>query len=205
MRACLTRASLILASPLDLRRSPTEVFDVLASFGISCRVREFSCSPQERPRTSRWKAGKRRSALATRLFSACPTAARALQQSSCTYRFPDGVIVVKPQPKPGWQVETVDGKYDKAYTYEGTKLDEGVREIIWSGGKLPDKFYDEFVFQGFLTDSLKPGTSIYFPVVQECEKGIARWIQIPAEGKASDDYETPAPGLKLMPNAGSDD
>ena len=102
-------------------------------------------------------------------------------------------------------MKTVKGRYDAAFTYDGTKLEEGVKEIIWSGGKLPDEFYDEFVFQGFLTDSLKPGTTIYFPVVQECEQGIERWIEIPAEGKASDDYERPAPGLKLMPNAGTDD
>jgi periplasmic copper chaperone A len=118
---------------------------------------------------------------------------------------PDGVIAVKPQPKAGWQIKTVKGKYDKAYTFDGAKLEEGVREVDWSGGKLPDDYYDEFVFSGFLTDSLKPGTTLYFPVVQECERGVERWIEIPAEGKTSDDYETPAPGLKLIPNQGSDD
>ena len=38
------------------------------------------------------------------------------------------------------------------------------------------------------------------PLVQECEGGKAdRWIEIPAEGKSADDYEHPAPGLKLLP------
>jgi uncharacterized protein YcnI len=37
------------------------------------------------------------------------------------------------------------------------------------------------------------------PVVQECEKGIHRWIEIPAEGKSADDYKEPAPGIKLLP------
>jgi uncharacterized protein YcnI len=120
-------------------------------------------------------------------------------------QIPDGVIAVKPQPKAGWQINTVKGKYDKAYDYYGHKLEEGVREVDWSGGKLPDDYYDEFVINGFLTDSLKPGTTLYFPVVQECEQGVERWIEIPAEGKQSDDYETPAPGLKLLPNKGSDD
>jgi periplasmic copper chaperone A len=119
-------------------------------------------------------------------------------------QIPDGVTAVKPQPKPAWQMETVRGKDDKAFTYNGTTLEEGVKEVSWSDGRLPDDFYDEFVFQGFLTDGLKPGTTIYFPVVRECEQGIERWIEIPAEGKASDDYETPAAGLKLLPNAGSD-
>jgi uncharacterized protein YcnI len=118
---------------------------------------------------------------------------------------PDGVIEVKPQPKPGWQIATVKGTYAAPFVYEGTKLTEGVKEVIWSGGNLPDAFFDEFVFLAFLTDDLKPGAIAYFPVVQECEKGIERWIEIPAAGKGADDYERPAPGVRLLPNAGSDD
>jgi uncharacterized protein YcnI len=40
---------------------------------------------------------------------------------------------------------------------------------------------------------------LYFPVVQECEKGVHRWIEIPAAGKSPGDYPSPAPGLKLVP------
>jgi uncharacterized protein YcnI len=118
---------------------------------------------------------------------------------------PDGVIEVRPQPKSGWQIAMVKGTYAAPLVYEGVSLTEGVKEVIWSGGNLPDAFYDEFVFETFLTDKLKPGAVVYFPVVQECEKGIERWIEIPAAGKTSDDYERPAPGLKLLPNDGSDD
>jgi uncharacterized protein YcnI len=57
---------------------------------------------------------------------------------------------------------------------------------------------------GLLIDSLRPGNPFRFPVAQECEQGIEYWIETPAEGKASDDCETPTPGLKLLPNAGSD-
>jgi periplasmic copper chaperone A len=119
-------------------------------------------------------------------------------------QIPEGVIAVKPQPKPGWQVETVKGKYATTYDYYGTKMDEGVKEVVWSGGKLPDDWYDEFLLRGYLTDSLKPGTILYFPVVQECEKGVDRWIEIPAEGKVADDYETPAPGVRLLPKRAGD-
>jgi hypothetical protein len=34
--------------------------------------------------------------------------------------------------------------------------------------------------------------------VQECEQGISRWIDIPAEGHAHDS-KSPAPGVKLIP------
>ncbi|MBJ6125602.1 YcnI family protein [Microvirga splendida] len=114
-------------------------------------------------------------------------------------RIPEGVINVKPMPKPGWEMETVKASYEKTYDYHGMATSEGVREIIWTG-KLLDEHYDEFVFRAYLTNSLKPDTMLYIPVVQECEGGKAdRWIEIPAEGKSADDYQYPAPGLKLLP------
>lgn len=113
---------------------------------------------------------------------------------------PEGVVAVKPMPKAGWNVDVVEGQYASAYDYHGNKLTSGVKEVVWSGGKLPDHNYDEFVVSSFLTDSLKPNTTLYFPVVQECEKGVRRWIEIPAEGTAqSHEDKSPAPGVKLQP------
>jgi uncharacterized protein YcnI len=114
-------------------------------------------------------------------------------------RIPEGVVRAKPMPKPGWTISTVTGKYAKTYELFHAKLSEGVTEIAWAGGKLPDAQYDEFVFQANLADDLPAGKTIYFPVVQECEKGVHRWIEIPAEGKGPEDYPEPAPGLKLLP------
>ena len=89
-------------------------------------------------------------------------------------------------PKPGWNVETIKGAYATEYDYHGKKSSEGVKEVVWSGGRLPDDNYDEFVISTFLTGSLKPNTTLYFPVVQECEQGVSRWIEIPANGDARD-------------------
>jgi uncharacterized protein YcnI len=111
-------------------------------------------------------------------------------------RIPEGVIGVKPMPKPGWTVTIVKGKYAKTYSLFHAKVSEGATEIAWSGGKLPDEYYDEFVFQGFLASDLAPGATLYFPLVQECEKGVHRWIEIPAAGRESPE---PAPGLRLLP------
>jgi len=114
---------------------------------------------------------------------------------------PEGVIGIKPMPKAGWTVETVKGKYATEYDFHGSKLSEGVKEVVWSGGKLADENYDEFVFSSYLTPGLKPDTMLYFPVVQECEQGVSRWIDIPAAGHSGSghghDSKTPAPGLKL--------
>jgi uncharacterized protein YcnI len=114
-------------------------------------------------------------------------------------QIPEGVIAIKPMPKPGWSVETIKGKYAAEYELHGSKLSEGVKEVIWSGGKLPDDNYDEFVMATFLTPSLKSNSTLYFPVVQECEQGVSRWIEIPKEGADGHDTKAPAPGLRLTP------
>jgi uncharacterized protein YcnI len=119
-------------------------------------------------------------------------------------QIPEGVIAVKPMPKPGWQLETVKGKYERPYDYYGSQLTEGVKEIDWTGGKLRDDFYDEFVFVASLTD-FAPGTVLSFPTVQECAGGVSRWIQIPAPGQDPDELEDPAPQLTIIEGAGSED
>jgi uncharacterized protein YcnI len=114
---------------------------------------------------------------------------------------PEGVISIKPMPKVGWTVDVVEGKYSAEYQLHGNKISSGAKEVVWSGGKLEDKHYDEFVMQTFLTDTLKPNTTLYFPVVQECETGVSRWIDIPAEGAghSHDESKSPAPGVTLLP------
>jgi periplasmic copper chaperone A len=115
-------------------------------------------------------------------------------------QIPEGVIAVKPMPKAGWNVEVIKGKYAAEYDYHGTKYSEGVKEVVWSGGKLPDDNYDEFVISTFLTGVLKPDTVLYFPTVQECEQGVSRWIDIPEGDHVAHMQESkwPAPGVKLM-------
>jgi uncharacterized protein YcnI len=112
---------------------------------------------------------------------------------------PEGVIAMEPAPKPGWNVDVVKAKYAADYDYQGSKLSEGIKEVVWSGGKLPPHQHDEFTVDTYLTGSLKPDSMLYFPTVQECEQGISRWIDIPAEGGDPHDTGSPAPGVKLMP------
>ena len=115
-------------------------------------------------------------------------------------RIPEGVINVKPQPKPGWELAITIGKLAKPFDAgHGRTVSESVTEVSWSGGKLLDAHYDEFVLRVQLPD--RSGAVIYFPVVQDCEKGVHRWIEIPAAGKKADDYKEPAPGVTLMPRA----
>jgi periplasmic copper chaperone A len=115
-------------------------------------------------------------------------------------KVPEGVIDAKPMPKAGWTLNAIKGKYAKSYTLYGQPVSEGVTEIDWTGGSLPDDFYDEFVFRGQLAADLPTDQPLRFPVVQECEGGaVDRWIEIPAAGKDEDSVEFPAPAIKVSP------
>jgi uncharacterized protein YcnI len=113
-------------------------------------------------------------------------------------QIPEGVIATEAKPVAGWNVETIKGKYAAIYDYNGAKVSEGITEVDWSGGKLPDKTREVFEIETFLTDSLKPGSTLYFPAVQECEQGVSRWIEIPAEGTGpAPESRWPAPHVRL--------
>lgn len=115
---------------------------------------------------------------------------------------PEGVISVKPMVKPGWTLEVKRGAYARPYSFlHGAKFTEGVREITWSGGNIPDAYYDEFVLTTFIAGELAAGGTLYFPVVQECEKGANNWVEVPTADKPADKLGSPAPGLKLLQKA----
>jgi uncharacterized protein YcnI len=117
-----------------------------------------------------------------------------------TVQIPEGVIAVKPMVKSGWEIETKRGPYAKSYSYfHGAKFDQGVKEVTWSAGRLPDAFYDEFVLSVFIAGDLAAGQTLYFPVIQNCEKGEHRWIEVPSADKHGKTENDPAPALRLVP------
>lgn len=123
-----------------------------------------------------------------------PHGCGALATQTLRVQIPEGFFNVKPMPKAGWTLETVKGKYAKAYVNHGTEVTEGVQEIVWSGGDLPDEFYDEFVFRGTFAGDLPVGATVYFPVVQECAGAQEDWIDTSGDDKA----DKPAPGVVLI-------
>ena len=120
--------------------------------------------------------------------------------TSVRIQIPDGVIAVKPMPKQGWELETKIEPYDNPVEHFDQTLTEGVREIAWTGGSLPDDRYDEFVFRATLPDA-EPGAVIRFPVVQGCGDEVIRWIEVPAEGQDAHDLPEPAPAVTITPAA----
>lgn len=115
---------------------------------------------------------------------------------------PNGLAEVKPQPKSGWALAVVtDDLYEASADASGTAHTHGaaasVKEINWSGGRLEDSFYDEFAFRAAVSKSASG--RIFVPVVQQCENGVERWIEIPDAGASSDDLKFPAPSVRVGP------
>lgn len=106
---------------------------------------------------------------------------------------PDGFYNAKPMPKAGWTLETETGDYARPFDNHGTEMTKGLREIRWSGGDLPDAYYDEFVLRGTVGPEVVPGAVLYFPTVQECGKDKTAWIDV----TGGDAAEHPAPGLTV--------
>lgn len=112
-------------------------------------------------------------------------------------KMPEGVTSVKPEMKAGWDItitmRTLDEPVDAGH---GNMVSETVDEITWRGGPLPDAFFEEFGL--IMRLPAGAGNTLYFPTVQECEEGIHRWIEIPAEGQRWHDLDEPAPFIRLI-------
>ena len=116
---------------------------------------------------------------------------------SIRIQIPEGVIGVKPMPKPGWTLNVTRGAYAKSYQSHGKTVTEGPKEVVWSDGSLSDDNYDEFVFTSFITD-FPSGQAIAFPTTQQCAKGEVRWDQIASEGQNPHSLKSPAPLLRIV-------
>ena len=122
--------------------------------------------------------------------------------TSIRVKVPEGMIGVKPMPKPGWTLPPRPASTPRPTSCFKRSSPKASPRSAGRAESCPDDWYDEFVFTGFLSGDLEAGKTLYFPVVQECEKGVHRWIEIPAAGKSRSDYPEPAPELKLLPAAG---
>jgi uncharacterized protein YcnI len=111
-------------------------------------------------------------------------------------QIPQGVTGVSPMPKPGWNLEVVEGAYATPVIRGDNEITEGVLELVYTGGHLPVGWYDEFPVRVRLPQG-EPGTLVYFPAIQECaDDGSTRaWVMIPVEGQ--EEPEFPASKLTL--------
>jgi len=114
----------------------------------------------------------------------------------------------RPMPRPGWALtlgpapaasgHADHGAHQGAHqgAHHGAHHGAAPAEIAWTGGRLEDAFYDEFVLQ--IRTPATPGAVLVFPVVQECEGGaVSRWTERPAADGGR--VARPAPVLRLVP------
>ncbi len=114
-----------------------------------------------------------------------------------TVQIPEGVVSVKPQVHPGWKIATKTAKYAKPITLHGKEISEGLVEVTWTGGPLPDAHMDEFGMSVKLPDR---GGKLFFPTVQKCSKGSSQWVDESASDHGHGG-KLPAPVLILEEKA----
>jgi periplasmic copper chaperone A len=116
--------------------------------------------------------------------------------TSLTVFMPEGFVGAKPMPKAGWKLDIKTEKLDKPYDSHGTPVGERTAQFTWSGGRLLDAEYDEFVIVMPLPDSTGKRA---IHVLQQCEKGQNDWAAVAVEGQEKPRF--PAPTLDVVPAA----
>jgi uncharacterized protein YcnI len=164
--------------------SATMVAALLSVVPVTTALAHVTANPDEAPADSYFRT-------ALRVGHGCSGSAT----TAVRVKIPQGVLSVHPQPKPGWKIEIKRRKLDQPVDVgHGRTIIETVDEIVWRGN-LPDAYFDEFGLSMKLP--AQPNTTLYLPVVQECERGVERWIEVPAGGKPWGDYASPAPFIRL--------
>lgn len=129
-----------------------------------------------------------------RLSFAVPHGCDGSPTTRVVLRLPAAQILnAKPMPKPGWTLQVQRVALREPATLHGRALNDSVAEIAWSGGRLDDAHYDEFVVNGKLAGGRTP---LRFEVLQECERGSVEWNGAPGSAH-------PAPVLTIEAPAAS--
>jgi uncharacterized protein YcnI len=105
-------------------------------------------------------------------------------------QFPEGFGDVSYQAVPGWNVEVIHEKLKVPIQTDDGPVTEGVKEVIFSGGKLAPGQFQDFPLSVQIPG--KAGEELTFKAVQTYEKEIVRWIGAP-------ESEHPAPRVLVLP------
>ncbi|HVW46715.1 MAG TPA: YcnI family protein [Solirubrobacterales bacterium] len=105
-------------------------------------------------------------------------------------QFPEGFGDVSYQAVPGWNVEVIHEKLKKPIQTDDGPVTEGVKEVIFSGGKLAPGQFQDFPLSVQIPG--KAGEELTFKAVQTYEDEVVRWIGAP-------ETEHPAPQVLVLP------
>jgi len=109
-------------------------------------------------------------------------------------QFPEGFGDVSYQPVPGWTVEVVHDRLKKPIQTDDGPITEGVKEVIFSGGKLAPGEFQDFPLSVQIPG--EAGEELTFKAVQTYENEVVRWIGAP---------ETEHPAPRVLVTASSDE
>lgn len=155
--------------------------------------------------------------LALRVTHGCGGAAT----TALRVTLPPELRGARPMPHPGWSLAAAGAAPRGAHAGHGTQpapanqaehaghaahqaaaatASGAPGEIAWTGGRLDDAFYDEFVLM--VRTPAEPGALLRFPVVQECEGGVvARWTEAAAPRGGEGRGPGPAPVARVVARA----
>lgn len=106
---------------------------------------------------------------------------------------PAGVVMARPQPKPGWTLGVETAPLDRPIRSDGAETLRRTVAVTWRGRLEADQF-DQFGLMVRLPEVAGP---VYFPTIQTCESGENRWVDIPAPGAAWTSVPHQAPVITL--------
>jgi uncharacterized protein YcnI len=111
-----------------------------------------------------------------------PHGCGAAPTTEVRFKVPDGIDIIVPEPKPGWNLGIAMRKLENPMPGEGGRMvTEVVDEITWSGGNLPTNHLGKFNVLARMPD--KPGKVMFFKTIQKCTEGETRWVDTVADGE----------------------
>lgn len=116
---------------------------------------------------------------------------------------PDSVPDPLPVVNPNWDIEVVREQLAEPVPGEhGGELTERVAEVAYTARTpLPPDLRDDLEVAISVPD--EPGTTLAFPVVQECVEGSTAWTQLAQDGQDPEELKDPAPTVSIV-DASSD-
>jgi uncharacterized protein len=120
-----------------------------------------------------------------------PNESEGATTTKVAVQFPEGFGDVSYQAVPCWKVEVIDQKLKVPIQTDDGPVTEGVKEVIFSGGKLAPGQFQDFPLSVQIPG--KAGEELTFKAVQTYDNGeVVRWIGAP-------ESEHPAPQLLVLP------
>jgi periplasmic copper chaperone A len=120
-----------------------------------------------------------------------PNESEGATTTKVAVQFPEGFGDVSYQAVPGWNVEVIDQKLKVPIQTDDGPVTEGVKEVIFSGGKLAPGQFQDFPLSVQIPG--KAGEELTFKAVQTYDNGeVVRWIGAP-------ESEHPAPQVLVLP------